>query len=1098
MQPGGSIASCMPKERQLPTATLARRPRHLPLLVLAAVLALVSSVLQAAVGAPARADTAPPVAGTPPTVSADVLPTVQVNGVVWAHIIVGDRVYATGQFSSARPAGSPAGTNETPRSNILAFDLNTGALISSWAPTLDAAGLSIAASADGSRIFVGGGFNTVSGLNRYHLVALDATTGTVIPSFSPGFNATVRALAVRGNTLYAGGIFTVAASQARDRLAAVDATTGELLPWAPTADAEVMAMTAPAGGSSVVVGGRFTLLNGAANYGLGALDGTSGAVLPFPTNQVVRNAGDNAAIYSLTSGGGKVYGSGYTFGSGGNMENTFAADAATGALLWASGCRGDTYSTAVVEDVLYSVGHPHDCSTLAGFPQTNPWTYQRAMAQFYDGRVNTGGNFSGRPAPSLLHWLPTLNVGTYTGQSQAAWSVAANGSYVVLGGEFPSINGVAQAGLARFAVKTIAPNLQGPQGGTSMAPTVTGVAPGTVRFSFLAGWDRDNVRLKYEVLRGPKLSSTVVVATGYRESTWWSRPSMAVVDTGAVPGTTESYRVRMTDPFGNVAYSATVTGTVPAGTPPTMAYRDRVVADGAVNHWRLGEASGTASYDWSGQADLTLSTATTRNVAGVVVGDPNRAATFTGTDSVPAVTAGGGLWGPQTFSVEAWFKTTTRVGGKIIGYGNKNNAASTSYDRQVYMNNAGQLVFGVSSGSVRTVTSPAAYNNGQWHQVVGTLGADGLRLYVDGALVASRTDTTSGAVYIGWWRIAGDTLNGWPTKPTSASFGGTLDEVAVYPGVLAASTVLEHYQAATGTLPNQPPTAAFGSTVANLTAAFDGTASSDADGAIAAYAWDFGDGATGTGATTTHTYAAAGTYQVTLTVTDDDGATAAVTHAVTVTEPPPANLAASDAFGRTVASGFGTADIGGAWTVNASGVTVSVADGSGRLSIPAGRTATALLPSVSVQDTDLVSTVWVETQPTGGGVYSSSVVRSTSAGDYRARLKIQPNGQCLLNLSRTAAGAETALTTQVLVPGVTYTPGMKLSVRVQATGSGTTTLRARVWATGTTEPTTWLQSVTDTTAGLQVAGAVGLVDYVSGTATEAPVVRHDDLTATLL
>jgi PKD repeat protein len=55
---------------------------------------------------------------------------------------------------------------------------------------------------------------------------------------------------------------------------------------------------------------------------------------------------------------------------------------------------------------------------------------------------------------------------------------------------------------------------------------------------------------------------------------------------------------------------------------------------------------------------------------------------------------------------------------------------------------------------------------------------------------------------------------------------------------------------------------------------FDGTGSDDPDGSIQSYLWDFGDGNTGMFPTTSHAYAAGGTYTVTLTVTDDDGATA--------------------------------------------------------------------------------------------------------------------------------------------------------------------------------------------------------------------------------
>ena len=77
---------------------------------------------------------------------------------------------------------------------------------------------------------------------------------------------------------------------------------------------------------------------------------------------------------------------------------------------------------------------------------------------------------------------------------------------------------------------------------------------------------------------------------------------------------------------------------------------------------------------------------------------------------------------------------------------------------------------------------------------------------------------------------------------------------------------------------NQPPTASFStdiaSTVDPFTVNLDASASSDSDGSIASYSWEFGDGNSGTGATISHTYTTAGNYQIRLTVTDDDGATA--------------------------------------------------------------------------------------------------------------------------------------------------------------------------------------------------------------------------------
>ena len=80
---------------------------------------------------------------------------------------------------------------------------------------------------------------------------------------------------------------------------------------------------------------------------------------------------------------------------------------------------------------------------------------------------------------------------------------------------------------------------------------------------------------------------------------------------------------------------------------------------------------------------------------------------------------------------------------------------------------------------------------------------------------------------------------------------------------------------------------------------FSGTASSDSDGTLVAYDWDFGDGASATGATPSHTYTTAGVYEASLVVTDDNGATGTdlVTINVGVPNVAPADAAASPTSG---------------------------------------------------------------------------------------------------------------------------------------------------------------------------------------------------------
>ena len=291
------------------------------------------------------------------------------------------------------------------------------------------------------------------------------------------------------------------------------------------------------------------------------------------------------------------------------------------------------------------------------------------------------------------------------------------------------------------------------------------------------------------------------------------------------------------------------------------------------------------------------------------------------------------------------------------------------------------------------------------------------------------------------------------------------------------------------------PIAAFTHTEADLKVSVNGSTSTDPDGTITSYTWNWGDNTpdtTGPTDTASHTYAAAGTYTVKLTVTDNDGATGTTTAQVTVTAPA---FLARDDFGRTVANGWGSADVGGAWTVSGPADRWSVSGGRGLRQPERRATGTRRSLGQSVSTTNSTSLFqWPVTRcATGGGQYVSVIGRRVSAtSDYRAKVQITSTGAVNLWLARTVGGTETLLPGGGVVSGLTYAVGDRLEVRLQVTGTNPTTVQAKVWKSGGTEPTAWTRSATDSTAGLQVAGSVGMYYYLSGSTTNSPVVFSTD------
>ncbi len=1225
---------------------------------------------------PARADSAPENPAdvtTPPTVAGDALPTVQINGVVWTQVVVGNTVYAGGSFTTARPAGSAPGVNTVARNNLLAYDIRTGALISSFAPNLNAQVRALALSPDKTRLYVAGDFTTVNGATVRRLTAFNVATGARITSFAPTLSYAAHAVVATDTKVFVGGNFTASGSTPRSNLAAFSASTGALLDWAPQAvGGQVNALTINPSGTRVVAGGSFTSMNGSSNpgYGLALLDTTTGASLPFAVNSIARDGGIDGAITSLVTDGTYVYGSGYTFGAdGGTLEGVFAASWNAGEVRWIADCHGDSYNVLERGAVVYSVGHAHYCENIGGFTQgagtVGEYPYNRAVAftkaptQTVTWEPNQARytNYAGQPAPSPLTWYPAVNSGTYTGTNQGGWSLAGNNDYVVMGGEFTKVNNVAQQGLVRFASAAIAPNKRGPSLFNDTYPlNVSSPAAGKVRIGWTTNRDLDNDYLTYRVYRDAQ-SAAGLVRTVSQRANYWNPYTTGYTDTVA-PGSTHRYRVAVTDPFGNIANSNWVTVTA-ASSGTVSPYLAAVYDSQPTDFWRLGGSGATTARDHAGFRDLTLGTGVTSGTPGAIAGDADTAATFSGTSTGFAATSFQES-PPDEFTLEAWFRTTTTRGGKLIGWGSANTGNSTHVDRHLYMDNAGHLLFGVKPNASRlALISPGTYRDGAWHHVAASLSKAGMKLYLDGALVASRTDATVGEhLALGYWRVGGDSLSGWTSAPASAYFAGSIDEPAVYKRELTGGEIAAHFaegkgvtpnqpptaafthqssgllvstnastssdpegtplsyawtfgdggtatgvtaahtyatsgvytvgltvtdaggvsastsQQVTVTAPNQPPTAAFTTARAGLTISADGSTSSDPEGPIASYAWDFGDGSTGSGATVSHPYSSAGSYPVTLTVTDGAGATGTLTRTVTVggpNEPPqpaftvqttplavdvdatgstddggpiasyawdfgdggtatgavahhaylaagtydvtltvvdgdgaPATLTksvvvasapvafAGDEFGRTSSSGWGTADTGGAWTVTGTATNYTVGGGVGVMRLgSAGADRQANLMSVLSNDTEVDVSLGIDKAATGGGVHLSVVGRRMPNGDvYYGKAKYNSNGTVDLILGRIVGTTETALQTRAT--GLTVTAGARLSLRLQVVGTSPTTLRAKLWREGTAEPATWTGSVTDSATSLQGSGGVGLRSYLSGSATNAPLVASYD------
>jgi hypothetical protein len=295
-------------------------------------------------------------------------------------------------------------------------------------------------------------------------------------------------------------------------------------------------------------------------------------------------------------------------------------------------------------------------------------------------------------------------------------------------------------------------------------------------------------------------------ATASNYSGWWSIGNSGVDNSGGWPDAPASAYFN-----GSLAQIAIIPSQLTATQISSLyadntlsSYTSAVNALSPVNDWALND-SGSVPYEGTvpgGSASTTLTDAsgngnTATAQSGVTLGASGPSA-LGGAISLNGSTGwaqtASSYANPETFSIVAWFKTSSTSGGTIIGFTNaQGNSGQLDWDRMLWVDNSGKLVWGVyvSGGTGNEITSPSAYNNGQWHMAVAEIGPSGQQLWVDGTEVASNTSITTAQNYTGYWHLgwASETSANWADVPSDLYLTGSLSQIAVIPSQLTASQI---------------------------------------------------------------------------------------------------------------------------------------------------------------------------------------------------------------------------------------------------------------------------------------------------------------------
>lgn len=423
----------------------------------------------------------------------------------------------------------------------------------------------------------------------------------------------------------------------------------------------------------------------------------------------------------------------------------------------------------------------------------------------------------------------------------------------------------------------------------------TGKAPLTVSFNGSSSTDSDGTIASYAWDFGDGGSSTDAdTSHSYTTAGSYTATLTVADDNGATDTATVSVQVN-----ANQAPVAVANSDVTAGQAPLTVNFSSAGSndpDGTITSytWAFGDGN-TSSSD---SPSYTYGTPGTYNVTLTVTDDDGASDTASITievdavPNVPPVAMADASPNPVRQGLAVTFFSTGShdPDGTIVSYtwdfgdGATSNLANPTHAYSIPGTYSPTLTVKDNSGVTATdviehlTVTP---NEAPTAAAAGTPGTGKAPLLV--SFSSAGSGDVDGTITYTW-----DFGDGSPEK-TSANPTHTYTTPGTYTATLTVTDDFGATDTATVTTvvtPNQAPTAVANADVQNgprpLVVNFDGTSSTDPDGTIAGYAWDFGDGGSSTSATPSHTYTTQGTYTASLVVTDDNG-TASAADSLTIT-----------------------------------------------------------------------------------------------------------------------------------------------------------------------------------------------------------------------